>query len=371
MTDAPPLRLSDLGRLHAPLRHEMDAAVKSVIDRGAFILGQEVRDFEADFARYCGVARAVGTDNGTSALELIFRALGIGAGDEVVVPAMTFVATASAVSMVGATPVLVDIDPKTNCIDMTAALAAVTPRTRAVVPVHLYGYPAPLGPLLSGAHGKFQVVEDCCQAHGAKVGSRRVGSLGVAAAFSFYPAKNLGCFGDGGAVVTDDPGIADRVAQLRNYGERKKYEHMFLAYNRRLDTVQAAVLKVKLPRLDDWNADRRRVAAAYRTALAGTRLVLPPEPAEGEHVQYMFAVRTKEREALQAHFKAGNIETGIHYPYPLHLLPVFADLGHRAAAFPHAEALARETLSLPMFPGMTADEVGRVAAAVKAFERAA
>ncbi len=345
--------------------------MKAVIDRGAFILGQEVRDFEVEYAQYCGVARAVGLDNGTSALELILRALGVGPGDEVIVPAMTFVATASAVSMVGAKPVLVDIDPKTDCMDMHAALAAVNDRTRAVIPVHLYGFPAPIGPLLSAAHGKFQVIEDCCQAHGAKVGSRRVGSMGVAGAFSFYPAKNLGCFGDGGMAITDEPGVADRIVMLRNYGERKKYEHMELAYNRRLDTVQAAVLKVKLPRLDDWNTDRRRVAAAYRIALAGTGLVLPPDAAAGdEHVHYMYAVRTKRREGLQAHLKAANIETGIHYPYPLHLLPVFEDLGYREGSFPASEALARETLSLPMFPGMTDGEVGRVATAIKAFGQA-
>jgi dTDP-4-amino-4,6-dideoxygalactose transaminase len=371
----PLLRLVDMGRIHAPIRDAMDAAMKAVIDRGSFILGPEVREFEADFAAYCGTRKAVALDNGTSALELSLRAFGIGPGDDVIVPAMTFVATASSVLMVGAHPVLVDADPATYCLDIRKALAKVTPKTKAVIPVHLYGYPAPITPLVESGRGKFLVLEDCCQGHGARLGGKRVGSIGDAGAFSFYPAKNIGCFGDGGMAVTNDEAVAAKIAMLRNYGEAKKYEHLYLAYNRRLDTVQAAVLKVKLPFLDRWNAERRTAAQLYRQALAGTSLVLPPDCAGAgaaggdEHVYYMFVVRSKRRDELAAALKARNIETGIHYPFPLHLLPVFQDLGHRAGDFPVAEGLAREALSLPIFPGITEDEIARVADAVRAFER--
>ena len=368
----PLLRLVDMGRIHAPIRVAMDAAMRAVIDRGSFILGPEVREFEADFAAYCGARKAVGLDNGTSALELSLRALGIGPGDEVIVPAMTFVATASSVLMVGAKPVLVDVDPATYGLDINRALAAVTPRTKAIIPVHLYGFPVPIGPLVEAGKGRFHVVEDCCQAHGARLGGNRVGSLGAASAFSFYPAKNIGCFGDGGMAVTNDEQVAAKIAMLRNYGEARKYEHLYLAYNRRLDTVQAAVLKVKLPHLDRWNAERRAAARTYRQGLAGTSLVMPPDaPPADEHVYYMFVVRSARRDALAAALKSANIETGIHYPYPLHLLPVFEDLGLRAGAFPVAEGLAREALSLPMFPGISEADISRVVSAVRAFDQGA
>jgi dTDP-4-amino-4,6-dideoxygalactose transaminase len=285
---------------------------------------------------------------------------------------MTFVATASSVLMVGATPVLVDVDPATYAMDISQALAKVTPRTKAVIPVHLYGYPAPILPLIEAGKGRFHVIEDCCQAHGARLGGRRVGSIGTAGAFSFYPAKNIGCFGDGGMAVTRDEAVAAKIAMLRNYGEAKKYEHLYLAYNRRLDTVQAAVLRVKLPLLDRWNGQRRAAARAYRQALVGTPLRLPPDsPAGDEHVWYMFVVRSGKRDALMAHLKARNIETGIHYPFPLHLLPVFQPLGHRAGDFPVSEALAREALSLPIFPGITDAEIARVAGAIRAFDHGA
>ena len=362
-----PLKLADLSRQHVPLMDLLQRAMRSVIERGAFVLGDEVSSFEREFAAYCGCARSVGVDNGTSALELILRALGVGQGDEVIVPAMTFVSTASAVRMTGARPVIVDVDPATWTMDCGQTLARVTPATRAVCPVHLYGFPAPIAPILQASGGKFAVIEDCCQAHGAHVGGRRVGSLGTAGAFSFYPSKNLGCFGDGGMVVTGDTGLADRVAMLRNYGQQKKYEHLFMAYNRRLDAIQAAVLRVKLPHLDAWNCERRNAAALYRAALAGSGIVLPPEPADGGHVYYMFVIRSQRRDALAAHLASRGIETGIHYPRPLHLLPVFNDLGHVPGAFPVAEALAREVLSLPMFPGITESEIDRVAAAVREF----
>jgi dTDP-4-amino-4,6-dideoxygalactose transaminase len=339
------------------------------VDRGDFILGQAVRDFEAAFAGYCGAPRAVGVDNGTSALELILRALGIGPGDEVIVPALTFVATASAVEMVGARPVFVDVDPDTGLMDQEAALHRAGSKTKAIIPVHLWGQPARVDSLAESARGKLHVIEDACQAHGARVGARRVGSIGIASAFSFYPAKNLGAFGDGGAVVTNDEGIATKVAMLRNYGEARKYEHMYLAYNRRLDTIQAAVLSVKLHHLDRWNAERRDAAQRYREALAGTTVRVLPEPASGEPVYHQFVVRSDRRDALAAHLKERGIETGVHYPFPLHLLPIFKSMGLAAGAFPAAEALAREVLSLPMFPGLTESEIDRVATSIKAFGR--
>ncbi len=360
-----PVKLVDMARIHDPIRGEIDAAVKAVVDRGSFILGPEVREFEAAWAAYNGTSHCMALDNGTSALELILRGLGVGPGDEVIVPAMTFIATASTVMMVGAKPVLVDADPETYCLDVKKALAAVTPRTKAIIPVHLYGYPAPIQPLVDAGRGKFHVIEDCCQAHGAKLGGKRVGSIGAAGAFSFYPAKNLGCWGDGGAMVTSDPDLAEKIRMLRNYGEKKKYEHVMLAYNRRLDTVQAAVLKVKAPHLDAWNGQRRAAAAKYRELLKSSGLALPPDaPAGNEHVWYMFVVRAKNRDERMAKLKDAGIETGIHYPYPLHLLPVFEPLGHKAGSFPVAEALAAEAFSLPMFPGITDEEISRTVAAL-------
>lgn len=361
------LKLVDLGRQHAPIRAELDAAMARVVDRGDFILGEAVREFEQAFAGYCGASRTVGVDSGTSALELILRALGIGPGDEVLVPVFTFVATASAVEMCGARPVFVDVDPVTGLLDQEAALKAAGPKTKAIIPVHLWGQPARVDSLVESARGRFHVIEDACQAHGARIGSRRVGSFGIAAAFSFYPAKNLGGFGDGGAVVTSDEGIASRVAMLHNYGEARKYEHMYLAYNKRLDTLQAAVLAVKLKQLDRWNGERRTAAQRYREALAGTSVQVPVDAASVESVYHLFVVRTVRRDALAAHLKAYGIETGVHYPFPLHLLPLFKAHGHAAGAFPAAEALARESLSLPLFPGITTEEIARVAEAVRTF----
>jgi len=362
------LRLADLSRQHVPMKADLEAAVRRVVERGDFILGADVASFEREFAAYIGAARAVGVDNGTSALELILRAMGVGPGDEVIVPAMTFVATASTVVMTGAKPVFVDVDPATGAISIDHALAKIGEKMKYVIPVHLYGYPAPIGPLLKAAT-HLTVIEDCCQAHGARLGDKRVGSLGAASAFSFYPAKNLGCLGDGGAVVTNDSALADKICKLRNYGQERKYEHVELAYNRRLDTIQAAVLRIKLKRLDEWNAERRKAAGLYRRALSKTRLILPPEPEGGQHVYYMYVVRSPARDALAAHLDSRGIETGIHYPRPLHLLPVFSGLGHREGDFPGAEKLAREALSLPMYPGITETEIGRVAEAVAEFER--
>jgi len=364
-----PVRFMDLARMHDPIRAELDTVMKGIVDKSAFILGPEVKAFEEEYARYIGVARGVGVDNGTSAIELILRSLGIGPGDEVVVPAMTFVATASAVMMTGATPVFADVDPVTYCLNQEDAISRVTSKTRAVIAVHLYGYAMDLKPLLDAGKNRFAVVEDTAQGHGAIVNGKRAGSLGTAAAFSFYPSKNLGAFGDAGMAVTNDQELADKIAMFRNYGERKKYEHMFLAFNKRLDSLQAAILRVKLPHLDAWNGQRMQAAKWYREALKGTSLVLPHETEAGRHVYYVFAVRSPRRDDLMKSLKEQNIDTGIHFPFPLHLLPLFRHLGHAEGSFPNAEKTGKEILSLPMFPGITRDEVGRVADAVRVFDK--
>jgi dTDP-4-amino-4,6-dideoxygalactose transaminase len=360
----------NLTRQYAQLKEAIDGAITSVLARGAFILGEEVEQLEKAFADYCETGYAVGVDTGTSALELALRAYGIGEGDEVITAANTFVATAAAITFAGARPVLVDIDPETCTIDPDAAARAVTPRTKALMPVHLYGHPADMDALLAVARQHdLRVIEDACQAHGARHRGRRVGSLGDAAAFSFYPAKNLGAAGDGGMLVTRDAAVAEKVRMLRNYGQTEKYHHDFPGYNRRLDTLQAAVLGVKLPHLDAWNEARRRVAAVYNERLAGCAgwLRLPVERPEMTHVYHLYVVHTSRRDALQKHLGSCDVSTGIHYPIPVHLQAAYADLGGREGDFPLSESSAREVLSLPMFPEMTEAEAARVAEAVSAF----
>jgi len=355
----------DLNRMHRPIRPDLNAAMASVIDRNAYILGDEVAQFEEDFAAYCEVAHAVGLDTGTSALELCLRAWGIGEGDEVITAPNSFVATASGIAFTGARPVLVDIDPATYNIDVDRIEAAITPRTRAIMPVHLYGHPADMDPVMAIAdrHG-LKVLEDACQAHGARYKGRRCGSLGHAAAFSFYPAKNLGAFGDGGALVTNDGDLAERVRMLRNYGQKQKYHHLFLAYNRRLDTLQAAVLKTKLPHLDAWNASRRETAARYAEALAGAPLVPPGVADYAEHVYHLYVVRSPDRDAIGERLQTAGVGWGLHYPVPIHLQPAYEYLGHAPGDFPEAEKACASVISLPMFPGMRPDEVASVAAAL-------
>jgi dTDP-4-amino-4,6-dideoxygalactose transaminase len=358
----------DLRAQHAAIADEVLMAAIRVMERADFILGEEVARFEDEFARYCEARYAVGTDNGISALELTLRACGVGPGDEVIVPAHTFIATASAVSFIGARPVLVDIDPRNFGLDPSRVEAAVTPRTRALMPVHLYGQPVDVDPLLEIARrrGLF-LVEDACQAHGARYKGRRVGALGRAGCFSFYPAKNLGAYGDGGAVVTDDQELADRVRMLRNYGQREKYQHAFLAYNRRLDTLQAAILRVKLRSLDRWNEARRRIAAIYDEGLRGS-IVSPPKVAlEVEHVYHLYVVRTPDRDGLQKHLTARGVTTGLHYPIPIHLQEAYRDLGHRFGEYPEAEQAAAEGLSLPMYPEMSQAESEYVVEAIRAY----
>ena len=356
---------------YATIKEEIDAAVHRVLDSGWFILGAEVEAFEEAFARYCGTKYAVGVANGTDALMLALKALGVGPGDEVITAPMTAAFGAFAITMNGATPVFVDIDLATANLDPALLEAAITPRTKAIMPVHLYGQAADLGPILALAarHG-IPVVEDAAQAHGAMHDGRRVGSIGTIAGFSFYPSKNLGAAGDGGAVTTDDADLAARVRMLRNGGQQGRYNHVIQGVNSRLDELQAAILAVKLAHLDDWNATRRRLAGRYDELLSGAGVALPelrPGAPPESHVWHLYAVRHPRREALAAYLRERGIGTGVHYPAALHLQPAFASLGLGAGAFPMAERQAREELSLPLYPELTNDEVAYVADAVRAF----
>jgi dTDP-4-amino-4,6-dideoxygalactose transaminase len=357
----------DLGRQHAQIRDEIDAAMAEVIDDGAFILGPDVELFEAEWADFCEADHGVGVASGTAAIDLVLEALKVGAGDEVIVPANTFVATAFPVVHRGATPVFVDCDPVTATIDLDAVTQAVTSRTRAVIAVHLYGQPADIDPLVElGAQHGFDVLEDACQAHGARYRGRRVGALGRAGCFSFYPSKNLGALGDGGAIVTNDAQLADRLRKLRDLGQARKYEHVLQGHNERLDTLQAAVLRVKLRHLDQWNEARRQHASQYADQLGRSGLLLPKTVDGREHVWHLYVVRSPERDALRVALDAEGIRTGLHYPVPVHLQGAFASLGYDAGAFPIAEQWSREGLSLPMFAELEESEVEAVASALRA-----
>jgi dTDP-4-amino-4,6-dideoxygalactose transaminase len=358
----------DLRSEHQALRDELNEAIQRVMDRCDFALGQDVARFEEEFAAFCGTRYAVGVDSGLSALELALRAFGIGPGDEVIVPAHTFIATAAAVTFAGAQPVLVDADPTTYNIDTSRIEAAITPRTRAILPVHLYGLPADMDAILELAdrHGLI-VIEDACQAHGAYYKGRRAGSLGHAAAFSFYPTKNLGGCGDAGMLVTDDGAVVEQVRAMRNCGQRQKYIHELAPFNHRMDTLQAAVLRVKLRYLEEWIGVRRRNAALYTELLAGSDVITPVETPEATHVYHLYVIRTPQRDALQAHLQAHGIGAAIHYPVPIHLQPFYDGNGYQRGQFPMTERLCDEVLSLPMFPGMTAEQVAGVVNAVNTF----
>lgn len=361
------MKFFELGLDDAALRAELDAAYRRVIERGWLILGPEVEAFEAEFAAFCGATQAVSVGNGLDALVLALRAAGIGAGQEVIVPSHTFAATWLAVEAVGARPVPVEVDAETYTLDPAAAAAAVTPRTAAVIPVSLYGHPVDMDPILALAarHGLF-VLEDAAQSHGAAYRGRRTGSLAHATAFSFYPTKNLGALGDAGCVVTGDAGLAERLRMLRNYGSRKKYAHELAGVNSRLDELQAAFLRVKLYRLDAMNEARRMSARTYDALLQDAEAVRPPREAPwAQHVYHLYVVRSPERDALQARLAKAGIETLIHYPVACHRQPAFAHLGYKQGAFPLAEALAAEVLSLPLWPKMAVEDQEAVAAAIK------
>jgi len=348
---------------------QLMATVERVAEKAAFTLGAEVDEFEREFATWCDAGHSIGVSSGTAAIELALRGLGIGPGDEVIVPTNSFIATAEAVSTAGATPVLVDVEEETALLTPEIVERAITPRTRCAVPVHLYGRTVAMGPLLElcRERGIF-VVEDACQAHGARYRGRPAGSLGDAGCFSFYPTKNLGAWGDGGAVVTNDAALAERVRLLRSHGEGSRHHHEMPARTDRLDALQAAILRVKLTRLDEANERRRQAGRALREALEGCAVTPPPPPAAGsDHVFHLFVVRSGARDALREHLGAENVASAIHYPTPIHLQPAYADLGLGPGSLPVAERLAIETCSLPIFPAITAEEIERIAAAVASF----
>ncbi len=351
---------------------ELLEVVARVAANSAFTLGEEVTGFEREFAAWCEAEHAIGVSSGTAALELALRGLGIGPGDEVIVPTNSFIATAEAVSAAGATPRLVDVDEETALLTTEIVEAALTPQTRCVIPVHLYGRTVDMDPLvaLCRERGIF-VIEDACQAHGARYRGRPTGSLGDAGCFSFYPTKNLGAWGDGGAVVTNSAELDAQVRLLRSHGEGTRHHHQMPARTDRLDALQAAILRVKLERLDDANQRRRDAGAALREALAGSSLTAPaPVAAERDHVFHLFVVRSSARDALRDHLEREGISNAIHYPTPIHLQPAYAELGLATGSLPVAERLALESCSLPVFPTIEAEQIERIAAAAASFSPA-
>jgi dTDP-4-amino-4,6-dideoxygalactose transaminase len=359
-----PVPFVDLKAQHAPLQATIERTFHEVVSKGDFIMGAAVERFESEYAAYIGSRHAIGVGTGLSAIELALRAYDIGRGDDVITPANTFIATVLAIMAVGARPVFVDMDAATYGIDARAIGAAVTPRTKAIVPVHLYGQPVDLDGVLAVARRHdLIVIEDAAQAHGARYKGRRAGSLGHAAAFSFYPSKNLGALGDGGMITTNDDRAAAKLRLLRNYGQRVKYYHAIPGTNSRLDTLQAAVLSIKLPHLDGWNAARRRHADAYAARLGG-HVKTPIASPDVEHIYHLYVIETPDRAALEPRLKARQIQTGIHYPVPAHLQEACAPLGYKAGAFPVTEAAAPRLLSLPMFAELTEEQIDYVADAV-------
>lgn len=363
-----PIPYLDLRAQMRPLRQELDAAIARTLDHCSFCLGPDVAQFEKDFAAFCGAAHCVAFNSGTSALHVALRLLDIGPGDEVISTPMTFVATSWAISYVGAKPVYVDIDDATFNLDPQRIEKALSPRTKAILPVHLYGHPFDVAPVLDlcRQHG-LPLVEDAAQAHGARYRGRVVGTFGEMACFSFYPGKNLGACGEGGALVTNNAALAARARSLREHGSTVRYYHDEVGYNYRMEGIQGAVLGIKLKHLANWNAGRRRVAQRYAELLAGTPLRLPHEAEGCESAWHLYVVRHPRRDALKQHLEANGVGCALHYPLPLHLQKCYADLGHRAGDFPVAEQAARECLSLPIYAELTDAQLERVAAVIKDF----
>ena len=348
----------DLRAQYAGIREEILAAVDRVFESTAFSSGPEVAEFEREFAAYCEVKHCVALNTGTSALHLALLAAGVEPGDEVVTTPNTFIATAEAISYTGARPVFVDIDPATANIDAGRIESAITPRTKAIIPVHLYGRPADLGTILKIAEShRIPVIEDACQAHGARWRNKRVGGLAFAGAFSFYPSKNLGAYGEGGALTTNDDQVAERVRVLRDHGQTRRHYHDYIGYNYRMDGFQAAVLRVKLRHLDGWTAQRQRIARRYRELLSSATVTLPGDEPENESVYHLFVAYVENRDATRAAMEARGVQTAIHYPVPVHLQKAYESLGHKRGSFPHTERAADQVLSLPLFPEITDDEV--------------
>lgn len=358
------IQFVDLAAQYQQIKPEIDAAMAKVCARGDFILGDDVKLFEQEFAVFCKAPHCVTVANGTEALHIALLACGVGPGDEVITCTHTFIATVIAIHQAGAKPVLVDCDPAYYTIDPAAVERAITPRTKAILPVHLYGQPVDMDPILEVARKhKLYVIEDACQAHGAEYKGRRCGTMGDIAAFSFYPGKNLGAYGDGGAITTMRPELAEKALLLRNYGQKVKYEHTLKGFNSRLDTLQAVVLRVKLRRLEQWNEARRQAAAEYDRLLAGTPLLTPKVAPYAKPVYHLYVVQVPDRKKQQAAFDAANVSHGIHYPIPVHLQPAFADLGYKPGSFPVTEALAPKIISLPMFPELNNSQIKQVAGA--------
>ncbi len=351
----------DLKAQYHSIKPEIDAAISRILETSQFVLGEAVVAFEKDFARFCNTEQAIAVNTGTSALHLSLLAAGIGAGDEVITTPFTFVATVAAIIYTGARPVLVDIDPVSFNIDPAKIEKAVTARTKAIIPVHLYGQPADMDPIMDVAKRRnLIVIEDACQAHGAEYKGKRVGSIGALGCFSFYPGKNLGAYGEGGAVTTNNPEYARTIRMLRDWGAEKKYQHQLKGYNYRMEGFQGAILGVKLRHLEAWTEARRAHARRYTELLNEIGVRTPAESSNVRHVYHVYTVRSSERDELQKTLNAAGVQTGIHYPVPVHLQPAYSDLGYAAGELPHAEAAAREVLSLPMFPEMTEAHIQEV-----------
>lgn len=361
--------LVDLKAQYASIKPEIDGAMQRVVSNTSFILGKEVAEFEKNFAAFCNAQYCVGIDSGTAALHLALLILGVQAGDEVITTTHTFIATAEVISLIGAKPVFVDIDPRTYNIDPNKIEQAITPRTKVIMPVHLYGQPAEMDAILDIARKhNVRVIEDAAQAHGAEYRGRRAGTMGDIACFSFYPGKNLGAYGDAGAFVTNNAEFAERARMLRDHGRRDKYLHQIVGYGYRLDALQAAILGAKLLYLDAWNARRREIADYYTELFTNTDITTPYVPPHINPVYHIYCIRHKNRDGLQKHLKERGIETGIHYPVPLHLQPVYENLGYKRGDFPQTEQAASEILSLPMYPELTNDQVQFIVNAVREFK---
>ncbi|PWB39048.1 MAG: erythromycin biosynthesis sensory transduction protein eryC1 [Parcubacteria group bacterium] len=359
----------DLRAQYLKIKPEIDAAIQAVIDNTAFVSGKYVESFEKNFAEYNGVKYAIGVESGTAALYLALLAAGIKAGDEVITVPNTFIATASSIALLGAIPVFVDIDEQTNNIDVSKIEAKITPKTKAIIPVHLYGQTADMDPIMSLAEkNHLLVIEDACQAHGAKYKGKKAGSIGLLGCFSFYPGKNLGAYGEGGAVITNDGVLADKLYKLRDHGSIKKYHHEMIGGNFRMDGIQGAVLDVKLKYLDSWNDLRRGHAQCYSDLLKNVQeVILPGEPEYSRGNYHLYIIRTKKRDELQQYLQTKDIATGIHYPIPIHLQPAFAHLNLPAGSYPVAEKVVPEILSLPMYAELTEEQCTYVAGAIADF----
>lgn len=363
-----PIPLVDLRKQYEPLQNEILAGFEHVFESMHLFLGENVQALERDFAQYCGAAHGIGVSDGTTALHIILRAMEIGPGDEVITPSHTFIATAEAIVLAGAKPVFVDIHPDTCLMDVSQIKAKITPRTKAIMPVHLYGQTVDMDSLVKIAHSAgLKVIEDSCQAHGALYKDRRAGSLGDAAAFSFYYSKNLGAYGEGGFITTSDDNLAAKIRMIRDHGSNRRYYHDLIGFNGRLDELQAVVLRAKLPHLEDWNNQRRQHAQKYVELLKGTPAITPVELNGNRHVYHMFVIQTPRRDELQNHLKEKGVGTGIHYPVPIHLQKSMSFLGYKPGDLPVTEAVVEKILSLPMFAELTDMQIEEVCEAIKGF----